>query len=719
MIPTIFSQSKPKTMVIEGTIFDHNPLYNDNFQTPPGSDVRSVGMVKTNLNETYRIPNLSSLDKTTTPNRLGSISSPSTFPNFFLSGRDLPLTKNSGANIPININITLTLNEKTNSYVYDNQEHFPIDFIGYDVDPKLRIYKKGNTYHNFHFCLKINNKFTFSGNEVFNFIGDDDVWVFIDNKLVVDLGGIHPPQTQNISLSELGLTPSKVYNFDFFYCERHTDGSSIRIETTIEAYCPWYDYCGVCTGDGSVCCSLKNTKEGQVSCDDNDPCTDDSCPDPNSGINFDQIKKNCKNTPKDCSPLDKCSTRSCSREKNGECVSTPLQPKDRSNECLDYVGCDPINGFIYKSRCQGKCDTGKCNNGVCQPKTNSTCSSELGGDLCRNYYCDSTAGCTSKPKCETSPDVCKETKCSAGVCSYPQIPPEQCNCDCKLNKCQKNNCVPKGDGTSVCSPLDIDELDDGNPCTIDECDPNTGKVTHTQTDKCGGCMKCDPKSTEGDCVLNDDSCEDGNICTDNKCTIDSKNKNLGICVNSSVECGINDSNKCLLWSCDLEKGCVSEKLVCPNNGNCQVGVCNEKTGCYLEQKNCTSPAFCIVSECDESVGCIQYDRRCASDDNRCKAGVCVNGTETTEGECRSVNYDPLPFICKTAAVVSTAVIAGVTVAGAVALGIFLYGGKKGYDYWKHSQSIKFTNSSSNPLYVQSSNAGTNPLYSEEGANAVL
>ena len=74
------------------------------------------------------------------------------------------------------------------------------------------------------------------------------MWVFINNKLVVDLGGVHGPQNATVNVDALGLIPNMTYNFDLFYCERHTTGSNLRIYTSLEIFCPWYDWCGICQG---------------------------------------------------------------------------------------------------------------------------------------------------------------------------------------------------------------------------------------------------------------------------------------------------------------------------------------------------------------------------------------------------------------------------------------------------------------------------------------
>jgi fibro-slime domain-containing protein len=52
--------------------------------------------------------------------------------------------------------------------------------------------------------------FSFSGGELLTFTGDDDVWVFINGKLALDIGGVHEVLKRTIRLNTDGSVDCKV-----------------------------------------------------------------------------------------------------------------------------------------------------------------------------------------------------------------------------------------------------------------------------------------------------------------------------------------------------------------------------------------------------------------------------------------------------------------------------------------------------------------------------
>jgi fibro-slime domain-containing protein len=81
--------------------------------------------------------------------------------------------------------------------------------------------------------METHANFVYQKGQVFDFRGDDDVWVFINDKLALDIGGIHAATAGRIDLDTLGLKEGQTYPWDFFFCERQMCGSSLRIKTTI------------------------------------------------------------------------------------------------------------------------------------------------------------------------------------------------------------------------------------------------------------------------------------------------------------------------------------------------------------------------------------------------------------------------------------------------------------------------------------------------------
>ncbi len=119
----------------------------------------------------------------------------------------------------------------------------------------------------YHYTLSGNGFFGYKKDLYFDFVGDDDVYLFINGELVLDIGGTHSATSFKIHLDDyvdwawavkkgeitykgkaysklgptdrarvdaLALEEGGVYSFDFFYMERHGTGSNLQILTNIE-----------------------------------------------------------------------------------------------------------------------------------------------------------------------------------------------------------------------------------------------------------------------------------------------------------------------------------------------------------------------------------------------------------------------------------------------------------------------------------------------------
>ena len=367
--------------------------------------------------------------------------------------------------------------------------------------------------------------------------------------------------------------------------------------------------------DQDACTLTDHCEDGEctgtlIACDDNNPCTDDSC-DGAAGCIF-------AANVADCDDGDPCTIGDqCQAE---ECVGVPVSCQcDSNGDCGAYEDGNLCNGTLYcdKTGVEFQCKVdpetvvtcpapgSPCLTAICQPQ-NGTCQNEPANS---GFACDDGDACTYG-------EACDEGDCHGG---------QSLNCNdgngCTLDSCDEltgckhqsvsgdcsdgNACTwPDVCAQGECIAGDGVDCDDANPCTADSCNPGKGCV-HTPT---GG------------------GCDDGNVCTvGDHCE-------GGLCVPSkALDC--DDADVCSNDSCAPATGCLhefntapcSDGDLCTVNDSCLAGACLGG-----KSLSCDDGNQCTSDSCNQLVGCVYTDNAGACDDldpcteeDACSGGVCV------------------------------------------------------------------------------------------------
>ncbi len=366
--------------------------------------------------------------------------------------------------------------------------------------------------------------------------------------------------------------------------------------------------------DGNACTSGDTCQGGACvpggasSCDDDNPCTTDSCT-PIAGCSHSSSGGNC-NDDNACTSGDAC--------KNGACLGTAVVCNDSNlctnDSCDTQAGCQFVNNAALCSDgnvcttddvCQGgKClgllvidcnDFNPCTTDVCDPKL--ACQHKAIAD---GSKCDDGNGCTVQDACVAGKCLGQGKSCDdANPCTADGCVANVCTNTPAKGPCNDNNpctLIDNCDLSGACQGSSPQSCDDGNPCTDDSCNPASGGCTHKANaiacndgNFCTVGEFCSQGQCQGGAAA---TCDDGNACTGDTCDpVGAKCSH----VNNIAKC--NDGNACTVGDTCATGKCVAGKAtLCDDNNPCTTDSCDTNAGnCVfaIAQGQSACPVFSI------------------------------------------------------------------------------------------------------------------------------
>ncbi|MBI5610932.1 MAG: hypothetical protein HY902_18820, partial [Deltaproteobacteria bacterium] len=345
-----------------------------------------------------------------------------------------------------------------------------------------------------------------------------------------------------------------------------------------------------CTS-GDVCKAGACSGPGKLDCDDKNVCTDDSC-DAGSGCAHVANAAQCDDG-NACTAGDACLSGSCAGNKI-DCGDTNL--------CTDD-SCDPKKGCVNAANVAACNDGNPCTSGdaclagKCAPGKAKSCDD--------NNVCTQDSCLTSTGQCQnldTSGQDCDDkSACTDDVC-HPVL---GCGHTNNTAKCSDGNPCTTGDGClgGKCTTTGTLACNDSNPCTDDSCDGSQGGCLYTaNTATCDdgvGCTKSDTCS-QGKCAgtLN---CSDGNPCTDDACDF-----GTGKCAATFNTASCDDKDACTTSDLCSNGKCAGTKLVvCTDDDPCTDNQCDSVLGCKVvaNTAHCTLAGQCTAYDVCQNMKC--------------------------------------------------------------------------------------------------------------------